>query len=133
MVDRSRHRCGDLRPRARVPRRDDAGDLCGVADSLGHTATAGFVVSVGAPTVAADDAATTLQNVTVTLCPPVAGTATTALADDRGVLSAKVWLPVISSKAGSPDWPEPRDWVRSSPRLSPSSTSVPASRADSRS
>lgn len=42
-------------------------------------------------------------------CPPVAGTATTALADDRGVLSAKVWLPVISSKAGSPDWLEPLD------------------------
>ncbi len=41
-----------------------------VTDSLGHTATAGVVVSVGAPTVAADDAATTLQNVTVTLCPP---------------------------------------------------------------
>ena len=80
-----------------------------MADSLGHTATAGFVVSVGAPTVAADDAATTLQNVTVTLCPPVAGTATTAPADDRGVLSVKVWLPVISNKAGSPDWLEPLD------------------------
>jgi hypothetical protein len=31
-------------------------------------------------------------------CQPVAGTVTTALADDRGVLPAEVWLPVVTSK-----------------------------------
>jgi hypothetical protein len=42
-------------------------------------------------------------------CPPVAGTVTTAVDDNLGVLVAKVWLPVVSSKGQYGPWLKPLD------------------------